>query len=395
MIVNFIINQWTGRAYLMFALCCLLVALSIASTVTATDEQYFPLRPFYPAVKTIDTNRFLEIYFDAIIIDVRSRFEFDVVHINKAKHAPLSEDDFIASIRRYRSLISETPMVFYCNDPACSSAFRAVLLAQAAGYTNVFVYDAGVFPLLMVAPEKITLMATTPAQPDLVISNEYYKRVRIDFEEFKKRSSRMGTMLIDIRDIYNRVHEPRLKNVRNIPMEPFIKAVTNRIWAEKKLLIFDQNGKKTRWLQYFLQANGYSDYVFLRGGMERLDLRTQAQMVTRTSSEINLNQQRLRELTMDNRLTPLDVELMILLAGTVGFENHAVIKRDRFLELLGCTMEQLDKSAKRLQDGGFLLFGKYRNSLIVHIDPRLAWKGKMSGDLWTDRVREFAASIRK
>ena len=178
-------------------------------------------------------------------------------------------------------------------------------------------------------------------------------------------------------------------------MEPFIKAVTNRIWAEKKLLIFYKNGKKTRWLQYFLQANGYSDYVFLRGGMERLDLRTQAQMVTRTSSEINLNQQRLRELTMDNRLTPLDVELMILLAGSVGFENHAVIKRDRFLELLGCTMEQLDKSAKRLQDGGFLLFGKYRNSLIVHIDPRLAWKGKMSGDLWTDRVRDYEASIRK
>lgn len=379
----------------MFVLLCMMVVLLIASTVAATDEQDYPLRPFYPAVKTIDTDRFLEIYFDAIIIDVRSRFEFDVVRINKAKCVPLSEDDFIASIRRYRSLISETPMVFYCNDSACSSAFRAVLLAQAAGYTNVFVYDAGVFPLLMVAPEKITLMATTPAQPDLVISSDYYDKVRIDFKEFKERSTKISTLLIDIRDIYNRVHEPRLKGVRNIPMEPFIQAVTNRIWAEKKLLIFDQNGEKTRWLQYFLQANGYSDYVFLRGGMEGLDLRTQAQMVTRSRSEINLNQQRLRELAMDIRLTPLDVELVNLLAGSVSFENHAVIKRDRFIELLGCTAEQLDESSNRLQDAGFLLFGENKNSFIYHLDPRFAWKGKMSGDLWTDRVREFEASIRK
>ena len=129
--------------------------------------------------------------------------------------------------------------------------------------------------------------------------------------------------------------------------------------------------------------------------MEGLDLRTQAQMVTRSSSEINLNQQRLRKLTMDNRLTPLDVELMILLAGSVGFENHAVIKRDRFIELLDCTGEQLDESSNRLQDAGFLLFGENKNSLIYHLDPRFAWKGKMSGDLWTDRVREFEASIRK
>jgi rhodanese-related sulfurtransferase len=380
----------------MFAVCCLLVALPIASTVTATtDEQHFPLRPFYPTVKTIDTDRFLEIYFNAIIIDVRSRFEFDVVRINKAKHVPLSEDDFIASISRYRSLISETPMVFYCNDSACSSAFRAVLLARAAGYTNLFVYDAGVFPLLMVAPEKITLMVTTPAQPDLVISNDYYNKVRIDFKEFKERSTGMGTLLIDIRNIYNRVHEPRLQGVRNIPMESFLKAVTNRIWAEKKLLIFDQNGEKTNSLQYFLQANGYSNYVFLRGGMEGLDLGTQAQMVIRSSSEINLNQQRLRELTMDSSLTPLDVKLVNLLAGSVSFENHAVVKSDQLLKLLGCSAEQLDKSVRRLQDGGFLLFGKYRNSLIVHIDPRLAWKGKMSGDLWTVRVREYEASIRK
>ncbi len=357
--------------------------------------QAYPLRPFYPAARTIDTAGLEQSYFESIIIDVRSRFEYEVVRINKAKHVPLGEGDFIAEIKRYRAPVSKIPLIFYCNDPACSRAFRAALLAQAAGYENVHVYDSGVFSLLMAAPEKVSLMGTTPAQPDMVIPDDYYEKVQIDFEEFVKRTSRIGTLIIDIRDIYHRDFEPNLEGVRNIPMESFLKAVTNRIWAEKKLLIFDQNGEQTRWLQYFLQANGYTDYAFLRGGMQGLDLGSQARKVVRASSDISLNQERLLEVTLDNGLEPLDIAAINLIAGSVGFENHAVIEWDQALDVLGCTTEQLRVSAERLRNGGYLLFSQGRETLVFHMDPRLAWKGKMSGDLWTSRVREFEGSVRK
>lgn len=377
---------------MMLATCCLLIALSMASPAVATDEQDYPLRPFYPAVRTIDTDRFLEIYFDALVIDVRSKFAFDIIHINKAKHVPLAQANFVASIKRYRAQDSNTPIVFYCNDAACSSAFRAAQLTQGAAYGNVYVYDTGVFTLLTAAPEKVTLMATTPAQPDLVIPSDYYNKVRVDFDEFQKRSDRTGALVIDIRDIFDRAYEPRLAGVRNIPVEPFLTAVTNRIWLEKKLLIFDQNGEKTRWLQYFLQANGYSDYVFLHGGMDGLDLTTQARKIIRSNSRISLDQQRLFELTMDSTLNPLDIRMMNLLAASIGFENHAVVNSNQILESLHCTGEQFKTSVERLRRGGYLLFGDMGNVLVFHINPRLAWKGKMSGALWAERISEFDAS---
>jgi hypothetical protein len=72
-------------------------------------------------------------------------------------------------------------------------------------------------------------MATTPAQPNLVIPDDYYEKSRIDFEEFKERTSRIATLVIDIMDICNREIEPRLKGVRNIPMESFLEAVNQSV----------------------------------------------------------------------------------------------------------------------------------------------------------------------
>jgi hypothetical protein len=54
-----------------------------------------------------------------------------------------------------------------------------------------------------------------------------------------------------------------------------------------------------QWLQYFLQANGYTDYTFLRGGMAGLDLKTQARKIPVSNSWITFNQQRFTDLVMD------------------------------------------------------------------------------------------------
>lgn len=391
-------SPWTRLAGMLRASCFLLLFLIIPCNIpaaTGTAAHGSPLRPFYPTVKTIDTEHFLKIYFDAIIIDVRSRFEFDVIHINKAKHVSLTKGDFIDTIKRYRALVSETPLILYCNDSASASAFRAALLVQSTGYQNVFVYDAGVFPLLTLAPEKITLMATTPAQPDLIIPSNYYEKVRIDFEEFRKRSLRIGTLIIDIRDVYENTQVPRIGGIRHIPMESFLKAVSNRIWAEKKLLIFDRTGEKTQLLQYFLQANGYFDYAFLRGGMEGLDKNTQLRAIHRSGSEVSLNQHSLLQLTLNNRMSPLDSKIINLLLSSITLENHALIRREQLPQLLGCTPEQLKTSAIRLREARLLLFGETRDSFVFHMDPQLVWKGEMSGELWKNRVKEFTASTAK
>ena len=353
------------------------------------NDREFPLRPFYPYARTISTDKLLDIYFDAILIDVRNRFEFDVIHISKAHHIPLSDENFIDSISRYRASKSDTPIVFYCNDSACTSSFRAVLRVQNVGFVNVYAYDAGVFSLLDISPEKITLMATTPAQPDLVIPEDYASRVLVDFEEFSQRASRLNSLIIDIRDNYTRMYTPRLEKVHNIPMEAFLTAVTNRLWFGKNLLIFDQNGTKVQWLQYFLQANGYSNYTFLQGGIDGLDLKTQVRKRPVFNSWITFNQQQFANLAKDNNLTSLDLRVMNLLAASIKYEHYALVRQRQILAALNCSSAELKDAIIRLKTNGYLLFSDSDDTLMVHINPRLAWKGVMSGTVWSSRVREF------
>jgi hypothetical protein len=72
-------------------------------------------------------------------------------------------------------------------------------------------------------------MATTPAQPDHVIPEEYADKVLVDFAEFSRRAAQPNALVVDIRDVYTRIYEPRLEKAHNIPMEAFLVAVTNRI----------------------------------------------------------------------------------------------------------------------------------------------------------------------
>ena len=390
--MRFFPQQQSSKPLHKLLVLCGLILVLFSSSVFGANPSTPSLRPFYPTVRTVSTERFLELYFDALVVDVRSQFEFDVIHISKAKHVSVAGDNFVEAISRYRARKSSTPIIFYSNDFASANAFRAALVAQQAGFQSVHVYDAGVFSLLDAASEKVTLLATTPAQPDLVIPADYYNSVRVDFDEFSNRSAKRDAMLIDIRDIYNRIYVPRLTGVKNIPVESFIKAVTNRIWWEKTLLVFDQSGEDTKWLQYFLQANGYSDYLFLRDGVDGLDLVSQARKIIRPDSWLNINQRQFSEMTMDRTLRPLDLRVMNLLAGAIGFENKAMVNRGDLIESINSSIDECVASFERLRRGGYLLFGESDNLMIFYLNPRLAWKGEMSGSVWADRVREFDAS---
>ncbi len=356
----------------------------------STDQ--FPLRAFYPTVKTINTETLLQLYDEAIIIDVRSQFEFDVVQINKAQHIDVSQNEFINNIESYRSKKADTPLIFYSNDPACSRSFRAATSAIAAGYNYVYAYDSGVFTLLKKAPQVVTLMKMTPAQTGRVISKKQVEKSQLGFADFKEQSEARGALVIDIRGKYHRERSPDVKEIRNIPMEALLQGITNRIWAEKKLLIFDQSGDQTQSLQYFLKANGYTDYAFLRGGVQSLDKTTTRPNERIDNEQVSINQNRLLRLLTDQRLNSIDIELILLIISKISFENHSVLNLKWVQEDLTYTIQELQQAAIRLQSCGYLLFDKNRSSLIFHIYPRLAWKGKMSGILWSTRVIEFKAS---
>lgn len=83
-------------------------------------------------------------YENRIIVDVRSKMEFEVIHVEKAVHIPVSTARFTRDLAAVREKGGSVPIAFYCNGHSCAKSYEAAEQAREAGFQNVFAYDAGI-----------------------------------------------------------------------------------------------------------------------------------------------------------------------------------------------------------------------------------------------------------
>jgi rhodanese-related sulfurtransferase len=251
----------------------LITLLSLAATAFASDP--FVLRPKYPDVKPIEMEVLASQYDQDIIVDVRSAMEFDVVHVAKAINLPVTKNNFLAELEKVRAKDAATPVVFYCNGFTCAKSYKASQKAQDAGFKNVFCFDAGIFEWVSAYPEKGALLGKTPVDTSKLISKQKLNERKIDFADFKAKAKEKNSVVVDLRDPFQRAKDATLdqnknvdlKGIRNIPMDRFAGLVKKGEFKNKQLLIFDAVGKQVRWLQYHLEDAGYQDYYFLAKGV--------------------------------------------------------------------------------------------------------------------------------
>jgi len=381
--------------YSCLALAIIAVAiLGMAGSGLTNDA--FPLRPYYPEVPFIGTDKLLDTYDEAIIVDIRSSFEYDVAHINKAALVPLTDKNFPEKLEKLRGKEAEELLVFYCNGHSCAKSYQAAQLSLSLGFENVFAYDGGIFDWISAAPEKATLMGETPARTNRIINIEEFKRHQMGFEELVEEAQLPNTMVIDIRDPFQRDKAPRINGIRNIPLDPLLDLVTSRIWTEKRLIFFDAVGKQVRWLQYFLESYGYYDYAFLEGGMRAIiNDETKVKPVIETDRTINSNQMMLLKLTADQNLDNSDRKVVSYLLANIKFNNYVVIDLKVTDKAIGVSAPMLLKSVKKLSQLRYSTHSVMQNTLIVQVDPRLAWKGEQSGKLWSSKVKEFETAVKE
>ncbi len=246
-----------------------LFTLSGLATIVAADDD-FPLREKYPKVKVIATEDLAAKYDDTIIVDVRSTMEFDVAHVTKATHVSISKVTFVSDLEKVRTKNGTTPIAFYCNGHTCSKSYKATKKAREAGFANIYAYDAGIFDWIMAQPEKATLMGKTPAAKENIISKSDLKKKMIPYAEFEAKAGEGNSMVIDVRDPFQREMIPNLPLLRNIPLDRMTQLLSKKEFSNKQLLILDAVGKQVRWLQYYLEDNGYSSYYFLEGGVRSI-----------------------------------------------------------------------------------------------------------------------------
>lgn len=242
------------------------VEVSLVGGYEAEDVEGFPLRTKFANVQIYSTEQLRKNFDAVVIVDVRSKFEFDVVHVSQAINIPVSAQNFTKQLLELRPRDSTKPIIFYCNGHSCPKSYEATRIAAADGFKHIYAYDSGIFDWMRSSRDRTTLLSTTPAPVSKMVSEDYFQSRLIDFDAFKKKANDGDALVIDIRDEMQRKTSMTLPTLE-LPLDKFITELNAGRFKDKQLLIFDAVGKQVRWLQYILEDRGYKDYFFLRRGM--------------------------------------------------------------------------------------------------------------------------------
>jgi len=268
------------RVAQMFVFFLLIVGTAVCQTVAAGTEQNneFPLRWRYPDVKTLSTQEFYKMHDRVLVVDSRTKFEWDTMRINGSINVPVDEVD-TGTNRAFEAAISKVqksnakPIVFYCNGKTCPKSYEAARRAQRVGITNVYAYDAGIFDWATAHPELTMLYEKTPIEKSDLISPADLKAHMLPAKEFRARANadKCNCIIVDIRDFGQRdfLLFPMREEHVNVDNRAELDALIEQAKQQRKgLLIYDAVGKQVMWFQYYLVRHGAKDYFFMQGGEE-------------------------------------------------------------------------------------------------------------------------------
>jgi rhodanese-related sulfurtransferase len=249
----------------------LLVVLLGGSWASA---QTFPLRAKYPHLDPITTEELAHGIGESLVVDVRSRFEYTVMHIEGASHLDLSAPDFLGKLAAATGDDKSKSIVTYCNGTTCEKSYEAAELAQKAGFTRVRVYDGGIVEWLRMARGR-TLLFGQPVKPEEIIPETQFRARLLKGREFQGGAAEPGALLIDVRDARQRARTADFaRSAQKLTVDELVKTLATQAFRSrtqgKTLYIFDNVGKQVRWVQYALRAHDYDRYFFLDGGMASL-----------------------------------------------------------------------------------------------------------------------------
>jgi len=235
------------------------------AAVWASDDM--PGRTRFPTVKWVELEQLKAMRPNVIIVDARSRYEYDTLHIKDAINLVYGDKGFIEAVKALRAE-SPHPIVFYCNGRTCMKSYEATLDAQNAGVGNVFTFDVGIFDWVKAYPDDSVLLGRSPVNAASLIGKAKLDAHTLSPTEFEKRIDD-NAIILDVRDRYQQEGTTLFPmRQRSVPLDNnALKRYVEQARAEgKTLLIYDATGGQVRWLQYYLESEKVVSYYFLAGG---------------------------------------------------------------------------------------------------------------------------------
>jgi rhodanese-related sulfurtransferase len=250
----------------------LIICLILSHHVVASIDEGFPGRQLYPKIKVLSIEQLNNKIIDreVVVIDVRSRYEFQTLKILNAINIPVAEKTFPNKLKKLRQSTTKD-IVFYCNGRSCYKSYKASMKALNYKIENCYTYDAGIFEWAIAHPEKASLLGHSPIKKENIITKKEFKAHLLSLQEFSKKSMMKKAMIYDVRDREQRrggsgLFAFRDKHVDLDNIKKIKKIIAKAIKNKKTLFFYDQTGKQVRWLQYTLKAQGLKNYYFMKGG---------------------------------------------------------------------------------------------------------------------------------
>lgn len=244
------------------------LASILFSTSAWSSSNPFPHREKYKDVPVIKANDLEKQMSSVHIIDVRSKFEFETLHIKGAKNIPLNKTTFANNVAELVKA-KPKPVVFYCNGGTCKKSYQAVIEARKAGVKGT-AFDAGIYQWAQTHSHQSVLLGKNPMSSKDFIDNKRYKSHIIGANKFEEMMG-PNAMVLDIRDRIQRDLQlfPFKENRAELHDMASIRQYVNEAKkANKTLLVYDKVGKQVRWFQYLLEREGVKRYYFMKGGSE-------------------------------------------------------------------------------------------------------------------------------
>ncbi|MEX2366120.1 MAG: rhodanese-like domain-containing protein [Pseudohongiellaceae bacterium] len=242
--------------------------LLVVSPAQANDE--FPGRSLYLDVKHIEVDDLARRYDDVVIVDVRSSYEYDTLHVKGAVNVSIGDDDFVDRMQQLRGANPGKPLVTYCNGKTCMKSYKAARKALQRGVENILSFDAGIMDWAQAQPQRSVLLGESPLDPAKLIAKADFKKRLLPPEEFVGRANNQNHMIVDARDPLQRagyaLFMGKEKRASLADEKKMGELIAKAAGSGETMYIYDEAGKQVRWLMYRLEQQGVKDYYFMSGG---------------------------------------------------------------------------------------------------------------------------------
>ena len=240
-----------------------------ASAAVANDE--FPGRAKYPDVKVMTKSQLADKFNEVVVVDARSKLEFETLRIKGAINIPVAAKNFKQQVQDLRKA-TDKPIVFYCNGRTCYKSYKAARTAKFAKVKNVYAYDAGMFEWAKSYPQRAMLLGASPIKNSDIISKQEFSSRLLNPKVFTDKAFVLGkdSLILDVRDKYQRGATgffPGKEQWASLDNRAQLDEYLLKAKAENKtLFIYDEVGKQVRWLHYALKKHDIKNYYFMEKG---------------------------------------------------------------------------------------------------------------------------------